>query len=150
MYRITVITLALILINIFAYAQIERPVKWSYLVKKNSEIEATIYIKASIKDGWHIYSQSLKDGGPVKTTFVFIPSKDYTTYGKTVEPAAISKYEPTFKMNVTYYEKTVTFIQKIKIKNKSTMVKAKVEFMACNDKQCLPPEEVELSIPVKL
>ncbi|MBC6110190.1 protein-disulfide reductase DsbD N-terminal domain-containing protein [Pedobacter fastidiosus] len=132
-----------------AFAQIEKPVTWSYAAKKVSKTEAVLYIKATIEDKWHIYSQNIKDGGPVKTTFSFSPSKDFGLVGKTTEPKAVVKYESTFKMNVSYFENSVIFQQKIKLNKATTVVKGKVEFMVCNDKQCLPPEEVEFSVPVK-
>jgi hypothetical protein len=132
-----------------AFAQIEKPVTWSYAAKKTSATEAILYLKASIDGKWHIYSQNVKSGGPVKTTFTFSPSKDFSLVGKTTEPKAIVKYEDTFKMNVSYFEDQVVFQQKIKLNKGVTAVKGKVEFMTCNDRQCLPPEEVTFSIPVK-
>jgi hypothetical protein len=53
-------------------------------------------------------------------------------------------------MNVSYFENSVVFQQKVKLNAKSSIVKGKVEFMVCDDKQCLPPEEVEFSVAVKL
>lgn len=132
-----------------AFAQLENPVSWSYVAKKTSKNEATIYIKASIDKGWHIYSQNLKPGGPTKTIFTFAPSKDFTLVGKTIEPKAITEYEKVFKMNVSYFEDEVVFQQKIKLNKATTAVKGSVEFMVCNDKSCLPPAEVMFSIPVK-
>jgi len=149
MKKITLV-LSMVLFTIAgAFAQIEKPVTWSYAAKKVSKTEAILYIKATIEDKWHIYSQNIKDGGPVKTTFTFSPSKDFGLVGKTTEPKAVVKYESTFKMNVSYFENSVVFQQKIKLNKATTTVKGKVEFMVCNDKQCLPPEEVEFSIPVK-
>ena len=132
-----------------AFAQLENPVSWSYVAKKTSKNEATIYIKASIDKGWHIYSQNLKPGGPTKTIFTFAPSKDFTLVGKTIEPKAITEYEKVFKMNVSYFEDEVVFQQKIKLNKATTAVKGSVEFMVCNDKSCLPPAEVTFTIPVK-
>ena len=132
-----------------AFAQLENPVSWSYVAKKTSKNEATIYIKASIDKGWHIYSQNLKPGGPTKTIFTFAPSKDFTLVGKTIEPKAITEYEKVFKMNVSYFEDEVVFQQKVKLNKATTAVKGSVEFMVCNDKSCLPPAEVTFTIPVK-
>jgi DsbC/DsbD-like thiol-disulfide interchange protein len=133
-----------------AFAQIENPVRWSYAAKKTSATEAVVFIKATIEPGWHIYSQFLKDGGPQPTNFTFSPAKSYTLVGKTVEPKPISRYEEVFKMNVGYFENSVVFQQKVKLKGTgATTVKGKVEFMTCNDRKCLPPDEVEFSIPVK-
>ncbi len=129
------------------YAQIETPVKWSYASKKLKNNEAVLLIRATIQDGWHIYSQNVKEGGPVKTSFTFAPSKEYTLVGTTTEPTPATRYESTFGMNVSYFEKTVTFQQKIKLKSANVkVVKGKLEFMTCNDKKCLPPEDVDFSI----
>jgi AFG3 family protein len=108
-----------------------------------------VLIKATIDQGWHIYSQNVADGGPVKTSFTFAPSKEYTLVGKTAEPKPISKYEKVFNMNVGYFENSVVFQQKVKLKSaKAAAVKGKLEFMTCNDQKCLPPDEVEFSIPL--
>jgi DsbC/DsbD-like thiol-disulfide interchange protein len=132
-----------------AFAQIEAPVKWSYAAKKISNTEAVVLIKATIEDGWHIYSQNVKDGGPVATSFTFAPAKNYTVVGKPSEPKPVTKYETAFKMNVSYFENSVVFQQKVKLKGGAATVKGKVEYMTCNDRKCLPPDEVEFSIPVK-
>jgi len=115
MKKITLLV-SMVLFTMFgAFAQIEKPVTWAYSAKKTSSTEAVLYIKATIEDRWHIYSQNVKDGGPVKTTFTFAPSKDFSLVGKTIEPKAITKYESTFKMNVSYFEKSVIFQQKVKL-----------------------------------
>ena len=135
--------------GIGAYAQIESPVKWSYAAKKLSNTEAVVFLKATIQDGWHIYSQNVKDGGPIKTSFTFLPSKEYSLVGKTSEPAPATKYEDAFKMNVSYFEKSVIFQQKIKLKSpNASVVKGKLEYMTCNDRKCLPPEDLDFSVPL--
>ncbi|RWY52252.1 protein-disulfide reductase DsbD N-terminal domain-containing protein [Mucilaginibacter gilvus] len=140
---------AALVLTAAAHAQIETPVKWSYAAKKVSATEAVVYLKATIQKDWHIYSQTVKEGGPVKTSFTFTKSKDYAPIGKTVEPKPISKYEKVFSMNVGYFENSVVFSQKIKLKSaKATAVTGKLEFMVCNDAKCLPPDEVAFSIPL--
>ncbi|WP_316750367.1 protein-disulfide reductase DsbD N-terminal domain-containing protein [Pedobacter gandavensis] len=132
-----------------ASAQIERPVTWSYAAKKISKTEAVVYIKATMESGWHIYSQTLKPGGPQPTKFSFAPSKDYTLVGKTTEPKATTYFDENFKMNVSYFGNQVVFQQKIKLNKATVIVKGKVEFMVCNDEKCLPPEEISFSVSVK-
>jgi DsbC/DsbD-like thiol-disulfide interchange protein len=149
MKRITLV-LALLMLTVFgASAQIENPVTWSYAQKKISKTEAIVYLKATIEDGWHIYSQNVKSGGPVKTTVTFAPSKDFTKTGGTTEPKPITKYEKVFEMNVGYFEKQVVFQQKIKLNKPETIVKGTIEFMVCNESKCLPPEEIKFSVQVK-
>jgi len=149
MKRISLVLTFVILSAFGAFAQLENPVSWSYAAKKISKTEAVVYLKATIEDDWHIYSQNIKPGGPNKTTFTFTPSKDFTLVGKPTEPKPITKFEKVFKMDVLYFENEVVFQQKIKLNKGTTVVKGKVEFMVCNDKQCLPPSDVTFSIPVK-
>ena len=141
--------LSVLLIGKGAFAQIDKPVKWSYAAKRLKNNEAVIFLRATIQDSWHIYSQNVKDGGPIKTSFTFTPSKEYTLVGKTAEPTPVTKYEDAFKMNVSYFENTVTFQQKIKLKSANvTSVKGQLEYMTCNNKKCLPPEDVDFDIPL--
>lgn len=150
MKKITLIIAMVVMTTLSAFAQLENPVTWQYAAKKTpGKNEATLYIKANIEPNWHLYSQNLKPGGPNKTEFSFTPSKDFSLVGKTTEPKPITKYEKVFKMDVSYFEDEVVFTQKIKLNKGATTVKGKVEFMVCDDKQCLPPSEVSFSIPVK-
>jgi thiol:disulfide interchange protein DsbD len=145
--------IALILIGSFiqlcAYAQIETPVKWSYAAKKTGPNEAVLLLKATIEPGWHIYSLHIKDGGPVKTSFTFNKSAAYILTGKLTEPKPTVHFEKSFGMDVSYFEKEVIFQQKVKLKKPSATVKGSLEFMTCNDHKCLPPADIDFSIPVK-
>ena len=148
MKKILALTAALIL-SLGAFAQIENPVKWAYAAKRISATEATVYVKATIEDGWHVYSQHIEEGGPIKTSFSFAPSKQYSLVGKTAEPKAVVKFDKQFKMNIGYFEKEVVFEQKVKLKSAGAVtVKGKLEFMVCNDHKCLPPDEIAFTVPV--
>lgn len=131
------------------HAQLYHPVKWAYAAKKSGANEATVFLKATIEDSWHIYSAYQKDGGPVKTSFVFTPSKDYELSGPLNEPKPITRFEKVFSMDVNYFEKEVIFQQKLRLNVGQTLVKGALKFMVCNDKTCLAPESVSFAIPVK-
>jgi len=130
-------------------AQILTPVHWSYGAKRISKTEAVLFMKATIDDGWHIYSQTVKDGGPIKTSFTFPPAKGYSLVGTTAEPKPVTTFEKTFGMDVSYFEKTVIFQQKIKLSADQVTVKGQLEYMTCNNKQCLPPEDLDFEVAVK-
>lgn len=138
-----------LLFTLSAKSQIYAPVKWSYATRLSAKTTATVFIKATIDNGWHIYALNLPEGGPKKTSIRFAPSKDYKLISKTVEPKAIRKYDESFHMNVDYHEKSVVFQQKINISSGQTVVKGSVSFMSCDAKRCLPEETVNFSIPVK-
>src|SRR5476651_2747933 len=98
--RKLILIAAAMFMGIGAYAQIEAPVKWSYAAKKTSPTEAVVFLKATIESGWHIYSLNVKDGGPIKTSFTFTPSKEYSLAGATTEPTPVTKFEKSFSMDV--------------------------------------------------
>ncbi len=148
MKKILALTAAMML-TLGAFAQVENHVKWAFAAKRTSATEAIVFAKATIDEGWHIYSQHINEGGPIKTDFTFSPSKQYVLVGKTVEPKTVAKFDKQFKMNISFFEKEVIFQQKIKLKSAgAATVKGKVEFGVCNDKKCLPPDEVTINVDV--
>lgn len=130
-------------------AQILTPVKWDYGAKKINENEAVVFLRAKMDDGWHIYSQNVEDGGPIKTSFVFAESKNYTLVGRTAEPNPKTKFEDVFNMDVSYFDREVVFQQRVKLTNGEAVVRGTLEYMACDANSCLPPEEVDFAIAVK-
>jgi len=149
MKRTLAAAVTLILFATQLKAQILTPVTWSYGAKKISATEAVVFLKATIEDGWHVYSQFVKEGGPIKTSFTFNPSGSYSLIGKTMEPKPIKRMEKVFGMEVGYFEKSVIFQQKIRIKKGQAVIKGTLEYMTCNDQKCLPPSSEQFSIPVK-
>jgi DsbC/DsbD-like thiol-disulfide interchange protein len=146
--KILITFIAGLFLSLSASSQILTPLKWSYSAKRTSATEATLFLKATLDKGWHVYSQQLPAGGPAGTTFTFDPSASFQLNGKVTEPTPISKFEEAFGMKVNYFEKSVVFQQKVKLKGAKTVVKGSVEYMVCSDKQCLPPETATFSIPI--
>ena len=153
------LSIVLILITFTVRAQFQNPtdgilepVKWAYSVENVNDNEATLVIKATIEKGWHVYSQYIKEGGPIPTSFKFTPSKDYKLIGQVVElPKAKSGNDKNFdNMLISWHENTAFFRQKIQLNRPKTIVEGVLEFMVCNDRQCLPPTEVSFKIPVAL
>ncbi len=150
MWKLSLCVLLVMMTGSAAHAQVQSPVKWTSSAKRLKNNEVMLSLRATIQSGFHIYSMSVKSGGPVKTSFSFTPAKGYALVGKTTEPTPIAKFEEAFKMDVLYFENTVTFQQKIKLKAPAaTAVKGTVEFMACDAHKCLPPEDVGFSIAIE-
>lgn len=132
-------------------AQILEPVKLSYGAKKISEGTYEVTITASIQDGWHIYSQTTPDGGPLPTTISFNDNPAVILQDDIKEKGQLEKkYEEVFGVDVKYYSDKVDFVQTVKLNNAfAANLSGTIEYMACDDERCLPPEEVEFRIPVK-
>jgi len=136
------------LLSFKGFCQMADPIRWSYVAKKTSKTEALVTVTATLDKGWHLYSQYVKTGGPQPTQFKYERSKGYDLIGNTIEPTPIVRLEPEFMMEVGYFETSVTFQQKVKLKGKKATVKGVVKFMVCNDNQCLPPDEVKFTVEV--
>ena len=119
------------------------------LQKKLNSKEAVVFLKADMDAGWHIYSQHVGEGGPVKTTIKFQASPDFALKGNTLEPKPITKMEQVFGMEVSYFEKIVIFQQRITLKKGQTTIKGSIGYMTCNDEKCLPPATEEFSVAIK-
>ncbi len=143
--------LTTILFSTSLISQTLDPIKWEAKVGKESEDMYTLYFKATLDKGWHLYSQNEADTDeitPTPTEFTFNNAENtYALEGETVEPKGIEKYDNIFEMDVKYFEDEVTFFQKIKLKDKTLKaVKAEVFFSVCDDEKCLAPEVIEFDL----
>ena len=145
MKKILVISLAVFMVN-SAFAQ--TPYSWSYFAKKIADNTYELHFLIEVKSPWHTYSQFTPDGGPVPTKFEFAKNPLYSLDGKVKESGSlIQKHEAVFGVDVKYFNGKVDFIQVVKIKSKAkTNFSGMVEFMVCNDEQCLPPATQKFSI----
>lgn len=144
-----VLILALVVTTI-GFSQIHDPVKWSTSVKMISDTEYELTATATIQGEWHLYSQTVPEGGPIATTFTFENNKNYLKKGNTKEEEGHTVNDKVFDMQIKYFDKKAQFKQLIKLKaDKGFKVNAVVEFMVCDDTQCLPPKEVDLIFDIK-
>ena len=139
----------LILLAGYANAQINNPVKWTYTAKKIADKTYELHMTATIDGNWHLYAQDAGEG-PEPTTFTFTANPLIKFDGKIKEVGKLEKsYDKNFKSVSKYYGNKVDFVQKVKVKSSiATVVKGTVNFMVCNDRQCLPPRDVPFTIKV--
>lgn len=142
----------LALIALVAQAQILTPVKWKIkLDDKGGAPEKEIVFTATADKGWHLYDMNLPEGGPVSTSFTFETLNGAELIGQpvpSVKPTTV--YDEQFAMNLRWYPGTVSFIQKLKVTDPAKFkVEGEVEFMACNDETCLPPDQIPFSFDKK-
>ncbi len=142
--------LFILTLSFTATAQIFKPVKWVTSVEKISDTEYTLIATATIDSGWHLYSQTVPEDGPIPTTFSFKGNDNYSKKGNTKEGKGHEVDDKVFNMKIKYFDKKASFKQRIKVKATGEFeIKATVEFMVCNDSQCLPPNEIDLVFTIK-
>lgn len=138
---------SLITICFFSFAQ-SSPVKWTYTAVKKDAQTYEVKIVANINPGWHLYSQTTPDGGPVATKISFNKNPLLMMNGNPKEVGnMVTKYEEVFGVDTKYYADKVEFVQTVKLKSKAkTNATGKLEYMVCNDQQCLPPTTLSFNV----
>lgn len=141
----------LVFVTLAVQAQIHQPVKWKIKLEDSKTAEKEIVFTATSEKGWHLYDMDLPEGGPVSTSFTFETLKGAELVGQpvsSVKPTVV--YDELFSMDLRWYPGTVSFTQKVKITDpKKFKIEGEVEFMACNDETCLPPDRVSFTFDTK-
>ena len=126
-------------------AQILEPVKWSFSSKKLTDHTYELRFKASIDNRWHLYSQDIPMAPPA-TTFHFMKSNDYQRMDTVMEIGnVIQEFDKNFNMELKYYADSALFVQKLKLNGDGAKVKGSLNFMCCDDTQCLPPQDIDFN-----
>ena len=138
------------LLSVITSAQIFTPVSWDFSQKQVSDNEIELQFKATIDDGWYLYSQFIGDDGPVPTEFTFTTEGGYSLVGTPKEGEPIEEFDPNFDMILKYFKNEAIFTQIVQVSSSEDFnLEGNVYFMVCDESQCLPPEEVEFSFEIK-
>jgi hypothetical protein len=126
----------------------QNPVHWSFSSVKLEGNVYEIHLSATIDAPWHTYSEWTPAGGPLPTKITFSPNPLMTAIGIIKEQGDLQHvYDKTFDVEVDYFSGKADFVKLVKLKGHAkTALAGTVEFMACNDKQCLPPSKINFSI----
>jgi hypothetical protein len=129
-------------------AQIKDPVAWTFEAKKKNADTYELVITANVPKPWHMYSQNMPSGGPVPTKVVFNNNPLVKKIGTTKEMGKLEKInDKIFGMEVQFFSGKVVYMQQVKVKPgiKTNMV-GYVNYMVCDDEQCLPPTKKQFDI----
>lgn len=147
----TVLFLAFVVATSFGFAQVKNPVKWKFSSKKINATTFEVHLTATIDAGWHVYSQTTPDGGPVPTSIEFTKNPLLSIQNSAKEVGKMEQlHEELFGVDVKQYSSKVDFVQTVILKGKAkTALNGSIEFMTCNDRECLPPSKQTFSIPIQ-
>lgn len=143
------IIVILALLSNSAAAQSGSKVQWTFSSKKIGANKYEVIMTANIQKTWHLYSQhQSEDAIALPTNFKFVKNPLVVLEGKVVEKGKlISAFDKATNSNSRYYADKVDFVQVVTVKaGVKTTVAGEVEFMVCDDKQCLPPDRVKFSV----
>ena len=132
-----------------AHAQGSGKVSWTFSAKKIDVKKYEIILAATIQRGWHLYSQQQsEDAIALPTTISFVNNPLIIKQGSVKEVGkVIATFDKATNSNSRYYSDKVSFVQVVTLKAAAkTSVAGEIEFMVCDDKQCLPPERVKFAV----
>ncbi len=131
----------LLLFIFFIFSQFsfsQEPVSFSTSVKKVSDDTYELITNSKIESNWRLYSQNLIDGGAIPTEFIFNDSDNYDLIEGVKESKSITKFDPIFGIDQSYFINESSFIQSVKIIDKSIdTIKAIIAYQACDDMVCI-------------
>lgn len=122
-------------------------VKWTDRVERIGEGDYRVTLTAGISEGWHMYDLGpYTSGGPNATSIVFELGDGVTADGDLeIVDRPVRVYEEMFGMEIGYFETRARFVQLFHAPEGGEIT-AKLEWMACNDRTCLPPDDAEIKI----
>ncbi len=125
------------------------PVTWTFEAVTGADGKVQVLLKATCEEGWHIYALTLpRDDGPIPTAVRLSTSESYEA-GAVLEQTPEAAYDPNFEMDLRFHSDTSVFTVPVqRLKEGPITITGEVEYMACNDKTCLPPKVVTFSVTV--
>jgi thiol:disulfide interchange protein DsbD len=146
----TIYLLCIVLFSTLVKGQ-DAPVTFKLSTTKISDCEYELVFSGTIPDGWHVYSLTIKgDDGPMPAKIMVEKSNDYETVGNATESTPIKAHDKVFDVDVAYFEKSVVFKQKIRLKSdKEVKVKGTYEYQTCTEEKCMFPPATPFEFKLK-
>ena len=114
------------------------PITFETKVKKISENTFELVTTANIQNKWRLYSQNLLSGGAIPTEFIFDnKSQSIKLIGDVSESQSITKFDPIFQIEQSYFENQSTFTQLIETNKIIDNISAVIAYQACDDVVCI-------------
>ena len=138
-----------LLVSVLSFAQSGTKVKWDYSVKKISDKKYEVRMIATIQPGWHLYSQTQSADAIALPTKISIEKNPLITVsGAAKEVGKVTDaFDKATQSRSRFYSNKVEFVQIVTLKsNIKTSIVGDVEFMVCDDRQCLPPDKTKFTV----
>lgn len=150
MRRVLLLCLS-ILLSVSALQAQEQHAHWRTEVSQLDKNLYRVSVTAVMDSTWHIYDTLRTEFGPNATIVEFSIAE--AKRAEKVGEMIISKepyryYDDIFMMEIGYFEDSVTFSQDIRLKKKDAVVNVYVEWMACDENNCLPLADQEFTVGI--
>ncbi len=143
------LTIFVLCLSIAAARGQENPVRWKGSVEDKGGGRYTLVMTAAIADGWHMYDLGPYEGGPNATAIKFAAADGVSLDGELVQKTKSKRiFDQMFEMEIGYFEHKAVFEQSVTLSVPTATVKAEIEYMVCDDRNCIPPTEAELTFDI--
>lgn len=125
------------------------PAKWQMKLDTMDQAHPKLIFTAKMKEGWHIYSTDVPQGGPEATSLNIEKIAGGKLVGSlTAGRAAREVFDPNFNMKIGMYDDEVTFSQELELTSNARdfSIIGYIRYMACTEEQCTPPESFEFEL----
>ena len=115
---------------------------------------SALRIKASIRDGWHVYGVGQPAGGPTPLTIALEHNAIAQARGRISTSAAIRAHDASFDLvtDVYTHDFNITLpmlIQKDAAFGEGT-IPVSIHYQSCSNRTCMPPRTIHLNAPIRV
>lgn len=136
----------LVFIGGMVYAQLHNPAQFRVEQHSLSDREMEIVFTGTVEQGWHVYGADIAEGGPTRAELTLEKLHGLKPIGVLTATGRLQhKMDELFGMEVSYMEGVAKFVQRFQIMDSSYEMEGYLTYGVCNDKNCLPPTNVEFS-----
>lgn len=153
MKRFNILLAALMCAVVSVSAAIEKHVNWQASVEPGDNGTATLIVKATIDEGWHIYGLEMPQAGegvtlPDPTTITIDPVEGLEIVGAlSCTAEAATHFDQTMGVELPWLSGTFELRQAIKLNGiEGAPIVGSVRYMACSDNSCTPPDRYDFSL----
>ena len=151
MKKLTAALFVALIATFATFAQGGQPVSWSASAK---HLEGNIYeirLTGTINGSeWHIYDLGPYDGGPNPTVLTVDAPEGIKLVGKPYITSDVKRaHDDVFDMEIGTCSGPVVVCQKVESTTAGEkQVKVNIEWQACNEGTCIPPDDVDLTVTI--
>jgi DsbC/DsbD-like thiol-disulfide interchange protein len=113
-----------------------------------------VELDAKLEDGWHVYGLEQVAGGPTPLQVTLDENDVVQIVGLISGSVPVKKHDSSFDLDTQFYSHAFVVRLPLRVKPHSSIGKqaipVTIRFQACNDRTCLPPRTVHISVPFEV
>ena len=128
-------------------AQLRQTTSWTFDASQKEVTTGDVIeliFRVRVIDDWYIYSSDFsEDLGPIPTAVTFEENESFEVVGDLIPMQPKKKFDEIWEAEITYFDGTGEFRQKIKVLKKDLQISGILDFQTCTDidGQCIPGDK---------